>query len=70
MTVNVLYKQIEGDHLEDPGVNGRIILKLIFDRLDEGHELDRCGLGYGQTTCSCKCGIETSGSIKCEEFLQ
>ena len=26
----------EGAHLEDPGVNGRIILKLIFERLDEG----------------------------------
>jgi hypothetical protein len=26
----------EGDHFEDPGVDGRIILKLIFERLDEG----------------------------------
>jgi hypothetical protein len=35
----------KGDHLEDTGVYGRIILKLIFERLDGGHGLDRSGLG-------------------------
>jgi hypothetical protein len=29
-----------GDHLKDPDVDGRIILKWIFERLDGGHRLD------------------------------
>jgi hypothetical protein len=28
------------DHLENPGVGGRIILRWIFRKWDEGHELD------------------------------
>ena len=35
-----------GNHLEDPSVDGRIILKWIFERLDgAGHGLDQSGSG-------------------------
>jgi hypothetical protein len=35
----------EGDHLEYPGVDVRIILKWIFEKWDWGHGLDRSGSG-------------------------
>jgi hypothetical protein len=47
---------LRGDHWGDPGVDGRIILGWIFGKWDVG-------------VCACECGDETSGSIKCEKFL-
>jgi hypothetical protein len=58
----------EGDHLGDPGLDGRIILKWIFKKWD-GNGLDWVGSVYGQVAGSCECGNEPPGSIKCGEFL-
>ena len=56
--------------LKDPGVDGRIILKM--DRQEVGcggHGLDGAGSGQGQVAGTCECGNESSGSIKYWEFL-
>jgi hypothetical protein len=45
-TYRVLGMKPEGrNHLEEPGVDGRIILKWIFERLDGGHRLHRSDSG-------------------------
>jgi hypothetical protein len=61
---------VREDHLKDPGVDGRIILKWIFEKLDVANGLGRSGSGQGQETGSCECGDEPSGSIKCGGFLE
>jgi hypothetical protein len=35
----------ERDHLEDPGIDGRIILRGIFTKWDVGYGLDRAAPG-------------------------
>ena len=35
----------ESDHFEDPGVDGRIILRWIFEKRDGGNGLDLSGSG-------------------------
>jgi hypothetical protein len=48
----------EREHLEDPGVDGRIILRWI----ELAYDRDRW-------RALVECGNEPSGSIKCGEFL-
>jgi hypothetical protein len=59
----------ERDHLENPGVDGRIILRMIFRKWDvrawTGSMWFRIEAGVG----TCECGNEPSGSIKCGEFI-
>jgi hypothetical protein len=52
------------DHLEDPGLDGRIIIRWIFREWDvvvwiDG--LDRASSGKGQVADTCECGNEISG---------
>ena len=65
----VLMEKPEGkSHWEDPDVDGRIILRWIFEQW-EGWILDGVGSGYRQMAGTCEYVDELSGSIKCGEFL-
>jgi hypothetical protein len=57
----------ERDHLEDIGVDAKIILRRISRRWDGGHGLN--WLSIGQVAGSCECGNEPSDSRKCGEFF-
>ena len=59
----------ERDHFEDPGVDGRVILKRIFKKWDG--DMDRIDLDQDRDKFAgtCEGGNEYSGSKKCREFL-
>jgi len=54
-----------GDHLEDPGIDGRVILSRFLRTRRVGHGLDRSGWGWGQVTVCCEYHKERTASIKC-----
>jgi hypothetical protein len=51
-------------HLEDPGVDGVIILRWISRKLDMGACTGSTWLRIGTGGGTCECGNEPSGSIK------
>jgi len=59
---------IKRGHLEDPGVDGRKILRRIFMKWD-GALNGLIWLRIGQVAGTCDCGNGPSSSIKCGEFL-
>jgi hypothetical protein len=56
--------------LEDPGVDGRIILKWIFERLGVWAQTGLIWLRIGTGAGCCVYGDETLDSIKCGEFIE
>jgi hypothetical protein len=57
-----------GDHLEDPDVDGRIFLKLIFKKCGRGCGLHSSGSGQRSIADFYEDGSELSDSIKGPEF--
>jgi len=57
------------NHLGDPGVDGRIVLRWIFRKRNVGVWTGSSWLRIGQVAGTCKCNNELPGSIKCDEFL-
>jgi hypothetical protein len=60
----------ERDRLEDPDVDGRIILKWFFKKMVGRHGVDCSGSGEGQVAGACECSNESSGSIKYGVLLE
>jgi hypothetical protein len=59
----------ERDHLEDLGLDGRIILKWVLNRMVVGNGLDATGSRWKQVTGCYKHNDALSGSIKFRELL-
>jgi hypothetical protein len=59
----------ERDHLEDPGIDGSIILRWIIRKWDVRALTGSMWLRIRTVGGTCECGNEHSGSIKCGEFV-
>jgi hypothetical protein len=58
----------EINHLLDPGVDGRIILRHLFRKWDVGVWTGLNWLSI-QLAGTCECGNKPTDSIKCGKFL-
>jgi hypothetical protein len=55
--------------LENPGGDGKIILRWNFRKWDVGALIGLIWRRQGGVTGTCECGNEPLGSVKCGEFL-
>ena len=70
MCIGFWWKNLrERDHLEDPDVDGRIILSLVFRKWNGGGAWTGLESWQGQVAGSCVCCNESSASVKFGEFL-
>jgi hypothetical protein len=60
----------ERDHLEDKGVNGKIIMKWVLEKWKESHGLNSSFSEEGQMEGCFESGNEPSDFIKCEKFIE
>jgi hypothetical protein len=56
---------MEREHLENLGVDRKVILKWIYRKWDLGHGWDCSGSGFVDVATAFECGNEPFGSIKC-----
>jgi hypothetical protein len=59
----------EREFLEDPSIDGKVILRWICRKWDEGAWTGLIWLRTEIFGSTCKHGNEPSGSIKCGEYL-